>query len=213
MENSDRVRLKTCHVDGCLREVNAKGKCKRHYDLERHLRLTPGMRRVCKLDLNDKHEIRKYISCNIRLEKDCWVWTASRNCKTPPYGVKGIKNKVYTVHRLSAYAFNGFDISSKLCICHRCDNTLCVRPDHLFIGTQHDNILDMIRKGRRVKVVGEDSPFAKLRASQVTAIRKLRASGRTYAELSTMFKVGKTTIENIVKGVKWKHLLTQSENA
>lgn len=53
-------------------------------------------------------------------------------------------------HRFS-YALAFGNIPDEIVICHRCDNPACVRPDHLFAGTQKDNLHDMTVKGRRAK--------------------------------------------------------------
>jgi len=54
-----------------------------------------------------------------------------------------------TTSRLAAHLFGGFDLKSPLHILHTCDNSRCIRTDHLFPGTAKDNIQDMIKKGRR----------------------------------------------------------------
>jgi hypothetical protein len=75
----------------------------------------------------------------------CWEW---QGCRTPKnYGVFGIKRKHWLAHRFAFYhAVGPFDPS--LLVCHKCDNPPCVNPDHLFLGTQLDNIQDCLRKGR-----------------------------------------------------------------
>ena len=87
---------------------------------------------------------------------DCWVWTAavvgSRNPKfdhVGGYGVFGIGRKVYRAHRVSWEMAHG-PIPDGMLVCHSCDNRGCVRPSHLFLGDQADNVRDMDSKGRRV---------------------------------------------------------------
>jgi DNA invertase Pin-like site-specific DNA recombinase len=88
-------------------------------------------------------------------------------------------------------------------VCHRCDTPACVRPDHLFLGTQQDNIRDAAQKGRMH--TGEQSPNAKLTAGQVREIRS-SASGTTYRALAKTFGVHPNTISLIVRRKQWKHL-------
>ena len=57
-------------------------------------------------------------------------------------------SRLLKVHRLAAFFYLGFDIDSDLYILHHCDNRRCINPDHLFIGTQADNVADMRAKGR-----------------------------------------------------------------
>lgn len=82
----------------------------------------------------------------------CWLWTGVRTGRG--YGriqQGGLeKRKALLVHRLSWELHFGA-IPAGLVVCHKCDVPLCVRPDHLFLGTQRDNIADCIAKGRSVR--------------------------------------------------------------
>ena len=82
---------------------------------------------------------------------DCWVWTAYRN--HDGYGRFWLNGKSVTASRYSYELENG-PIPGGLIVCHRCDTPACVRPDHLFLGTQADNISDAFSKGRKVAPAG-----------------------------------------------------------
>lgn len=87
----------------------------------------------------------------------CLLWlgaVAKGNKKRDGYGIITVgmrsergKNRVTMSHRASYEAANG-PIPDGLSVCHRCDNSLCVNPEHLFLGTHQDNMGDMVRKGR-----------------------------------------------------------------
>lgn len=107
------------------------------------------------------------------------------------------------VHRLSYKHFVG-PIPNGMMVCHKCDNRPCFNPDHLFLGTQHENLLDMARKGRRA---GERSAQAKLTSKQVIAIRKAYAAGAFQRDLAETYGVTQTAISLIVRGQRWASLL------
>lgn len=79
----------------------------------------------------------------------CWRWIATfdkRSC----YGTFSIKSVWSYSHRVAWQLFRG-NIPAGMLICHTCDNRWCVNPDHLFVGTSHDNIVDAYKKGRMVQ--------------------------------------------------------------
>lgn len=80
------------------------------------------------------------------MDTNCWVWTkgfTSKNYGRLPFYWEGRR-----AHRYSYYlnVDENFDRSKD--VCHHCDNTVCVRPSHLFLGTEKDNMQDMVKKGR-----------------------------------------------------------------
>lgn len=89
-------------------------------------------------------------------------------------------------------------------ICHRCDVRNCVRPSHLFAGTQQENIQDAVRKGRAAR--GELNSQAKLTATDVKLIRALIASGRLQREVAAQFGIARTAVSRIVGRRRWAHI-------
>lgn len=86
---------------------------------------------------------------NVIKTNDCWIWTGPVRSKSGAhhYGCFSINKKRTPAHRW-LFEFKNGPISSGLFCCHKCDNPKCARPDHIFLGTQADNIADCIRKGR-----------------------------------------------------------------
>jgi hypothetical protein len=133
----------------------------------------------------------------------CWNWSGYRNALG--YGVFGHGRKSHLAHRVS-YSLH-VEPPGDLRVCHKCDNPSCVRPDHLFLGTDLDNTRDMIAKGRMRKAHGEGHADAKLTE---TAIREIRAAKPSYGyrkRLALKFGVSVGAIHHARKGKTWKHLL------
>ncbi len=134
----------------------------------------------------------------------CWVWAAGTMGRG--YGHVRIGGVDTSAHRLS-WTITFGQIQPGLCVCHRCDNPPCIRPDHLFLGTQGENQRDASRKRRLVGnryAFGELSARAKLTESEVLQIRA--ASGRQ-VDIAAAFGVNQQHVSSIKRGVRcWQHL-------
>lgn len=130
----------------------------------------------------------------------CWTWNGAVNANG--YASFWNGKKTETASRVAYELFCG-PIPDGLSVLHRCDNPLCVKPSHLFVGTHLDNMRDRDLKGRAAKLAGELNPRAKLNAEQARAIK---LSSESSALLSQRFNVSETTIANIRKGVIWRHV-------
>lgn len=134
---------------------------------------------------------------------ECWNWLGSKNGKG--YGSFYANGKMNKAHVIS-YEMNVGPIHDGLFVCHKCDNPPCVNPNHLFLGTNQDNIKDMFAKGRFPDHKGENHPGAKLTEHDVLEIRRLRESGYSMNKLAKMFSVDVTNINLIVKRRHWVHI-------
>lgn len=134
----------------------------------------------------------------------CWLWTSATNKNG--YGVlrlSGVKSNVL-VHRFS-YQIHFGEAPDDKRVCHRCDIRNCVRPDHLFLGTQTDNLRDMYKKDRHPK--GQDRGHAKLTDEAVQQIRALYQEGRIrQKELARRFGVSQGTVSEIISRKRWTHI-------
>ncbi|WP_171820717.1 HNH endonuclease [Pseudomonas protegens] len=149
----------------------------------------------------------------LKVEKDCIVYGGYRN--RDGYGKVNRKGKAHFAHRYLWSVLNGLP-SAESRVLHHCDNPPCCNPEHLFIGTQLENMQDMRRKGRgrwasqkgRPGYKGQSNPRAKLTSDQVRWIRSNHSSkyGSPFgsARLATKFGVSRNTILHIVSGQTWR---------
>ena len=133
----------------------------------------------------------------------CWIWTGGRN--TAGYGaLRNRQHRGKLAHRLSWEMAYG-PIPDGLIVCHRCDNPACVRPDHLFLGTLVDNVVDMVNKGRQSR--GAAKRNAKLSDDHVRQIKALLMQQVPRKTLAERFGVCRSTISHIATGRQWSHVV------
>lgn len=130
----------------------------------------------------------------------CWEWTGKHTGKG--YGLFWNGKVSAPAHRYAWIIANG-PPPDGMFVCHRCDNPKCVRVDHLFLGTNADNIADRTAKGRQAK--GERSGGARLNPDLVRAIRA-RSKVDTYAVLAEKFGVSRNAVKYVVTGMSWDHV-------
>ena len=134
-------------------------------------------------------------------ESGCWVWTASLH--RVGYGQIRHDERILRAHRVS-YELHIGPIPAGMHVLHKCDNRSCVNPDHLFLGTNDDNVADMVTKGRQSK--GEKNGKARLTEDNVREIRRRLAAGEKNKDLSVEFGVSTASISKIAKRKTWGHV-------
>lgn len=134
----------------------------------------------------------------------CWIWFGAYN-KNPGYGKFQASYKIYSAHRFSYEFHFGIIKNKKMRVLHKCDNTLCVNPNHLFLGTDKDNVDDCVSKDRHSR--GERNGCAILIEENVQAIYSMHHDNlKTISEIAKIFKVSYGAIYAIVHKRNWKHL-------
>lgn len=130
----------------------------------------------------------------------CWVWTGGKDHNG--YGSLQMDGRAQYAHRVAWQLEYGSP--EGLFVLHSCDNPSCVRVEHLFLGTQAENMADKVRKSRQQK--GERCHGAKLTDERVRAIKAELASGATHAEAAKRHGVHRRTVTDIAVGATWRHV-------
>lgn len=131
-------------------------------------------------------------------ETGCTLWTGDVNANG--YGRISFKKRAYLAHRFVWEHVNG-PIPPNVLVCHKCDTPLCVNPDHLFLGTQQDNLADMVSKGRHIR--GSRHPLSKLNPD---AVRAIRASSDPHPVAAETFGVSRALIRKVRNRSAWSHV-------
>lgn len=149
---------------------------------------------ICQEPLS-KNTISNFVRVD---ENGCWLWTKTL-----------LKTGYGSYHGQPAYravyeVFNGKIPENSdgshhgICVLHKCDVRACVNPDHLFLGTQRENLADMVNKGRGVGPLKQAKKVLTL--TEVQQVKELRAAGMTYKELSSKFGLSTGSLHEIVHG-------------
>lgn len=142
----------------------------------------------------------------VKKTDSCWLWMR-RTDDITGYGRVNINGHNYNAHRI-AWMITFGEIPDNnsyhgICVLHKCDNRKCVNPNHLFLGTQKDNMRDAKQKHRLSgKLVGEKNGRSKLTWNDVAKIKSLIGTF-TYKEIAKQFKVAITQIHYIKYGKTW----------
>lgn len=149
--------------------------------------------------MHEKYIKNFWEKVKIGKKDDCWLWIGA--IQKNGYGNMTIgERSPMGAHRIS-YMIHFGDIPKGLYVCHKCDVKRCVNPNHLFLGTNKDNLKDMREKGRSQR--GTKNGGSKLTPKDVRKIRTLLKKGIKQAKISKMYGVAQNTISRINTGQKW----------
>lgn len=136
----------------------------------------------------------------------CWLYQGAIKKTGLGYGWVGLNGKQMGAHRASWIVKNG-PIEKDLCVCHKCDVPSCINPDHLFIGTQSENMKDAYKKKRKkpINQGGQTNPSSKLTLNQVREIRAMLSEKVKQKTIAEKFNISQVAVSNIKTERRWKN--------
>ena len=151
----------------------------------------PCLKKYARAFCSDECRFLSYVEKN----DSCWIWKGALSKQG--YGKLSFRgNKSAIASRVSYELCNG-TIENSMLVCHSCDIPSCVNPKHLWLGTNQDNMTDMIEKGRQ---------HSKLTPKHIFELRKLWEKGYSHAKLQELYNVTSGTISSIINRRIWKHV-------
>lgn len=153
-----------------------------------------------------KDHIKEHSHYKVNNKTGCWEWFRA---KTKGYGHFAIKGNFYLAHRFMWIINNG-NIPDGLFVCHKCDNPCCINPDHLFLGTNIENLQDAINKGIKLgNSKGEKNGRSKLTQNQILNIKHLLHCKVPTKRIAEKFGISQRHVQYISNNKTWKHLLNK----
>lgn len=150
----------------------------------------------------EPHRIRNFYK-HFSQSEDCWEWTACRD--RDGYGIfnMGELGENFRANRASWIIHNG-PIPKRMMVLHKCDNRPCVNPKHLFLGTNDENMKDMVNKGRAAR--GVKNVNSKITEHHAFMIKHLSLAGNRICDIMKQLSLPRKTVEHVVYGNTWKHV-------
>jgi len=196
------VDYSICCIKGCDRPSVALGLCSKHWRRNK-LYGSPVATKHHAAQFRGMSPEQRFWSRVVKRDNGCWEWQGAKD--RDGYGMfRGvIRGITYNrAHRFS-YALHYEDIPKGKHVCHKCDNPKCVNPEHLWIGSNADNMHDKIAKGRHKVLSGENSPHAKITEEEAKAIL---TDPRPYSLIASEYNIAASTVGSIKNKNSWQGL-------
>jgi hypothetical protein len=200
--NNENGAWTVCCIRGCDAPLHSNGLCLNH-QRRNQLYGSPVASTIVGWRWRHlSHEERFWVSIK-KCDDGCWLWMSGRD--GDGYGTFHAEHNGASykrAHRYS-YALHKGKIPTLLSVCHTCDVRACVNPDHLFLGTNTENMNDKMAKGRHRTINGENHYRAILTEEQARAIL---LDPRPHTQIANSYNVARTTISSLKARHSWPEL-------
>jgi hypothetical protein len=193
--------MRYCSVEDCNKPHLANDFCAMH---NRRYRLYGDPKTVRMVVRAGTPEERLWAQVD-RSGDGCWLWKGTRD--TCGYGRISVNGRLVGTHRLSLSLALGRPLRESAL--HRCGVRACVRPDHLYEGTQADNMQDSLRDGTFVQKAAPRGAKHHLTTVSDEDVRDIRArieQGQTQREVAYLYGLAQSTVSRIARRASWAHV-------
>lgn len=131
-------------------------------------------------------------------ESGCWLWTGAiwMQDRYGAFWIDESYGSMQGAHRAAVILYKGKTLTHDDHVCHKCDVTLCVNPDHLFVSNHSGNMQD---RGKKRRVAFK---LQKLGEEQIAEVIRLRATGLTQVEVGEIMGVHHSQISRAERGLR-----------
>ena len=194
---------RTCSIENCNRGLRAIGLCNKHYLMKRVHGDPLYESRIVGDDVRRFwSKVNKNGPTQPHMTTPCWLWAGQ--LLKDGYGMFPVGKQNLLAHRYSFFLAHG-KFASPMTL-HKCDVRSCIRPDHLYSGTQKQNVEDMLKRGRGPKLKGESNPKSVLTEQDIRTIRGRLAKGDFQYVIAKDYGVRQCTIGKINTRQTWAHI-------
>jgi hypothetical protein len=182
-----------CSYPGCDLPHSAHGYCPAHLHRSQH-----GLPMDAPINRRNR-PLQDRLLEHIEFDTNggCWLWS-DLQLDHDGYGILSVRHKPRKAPVWAWMAWRG-PIPAGLCVLHTCDVRACINPDHLWLGTQYENDMDRVRKGRTSRIYNEANAATRISSAAIAEMRERWNAGASQASIARAFGCSPGHVSVIVR--------------